>query len=317
MKKSFLFFWAISLSLFSISFGCNGNVFNNLSQIDSTAPWVPIPKTELDHFSNLPAVKFWQRVLNLNSDSVVVFSKGERQILRILPKSELKILQDSCGRDSYYHNVRIHHDLNYTCQLKYLQGRKEFYHFDKVMPAIPIAAKIFLQYEVSPVLAEMVLLIESPSNPHIKSVSGAAGHFQLMPYVAKKYGLVITENQDERVNLEKSAMAAAKHFKYYCIPQANKILEKHNILIDQNALWYQLFVLHVYHAGSGNVAKVVEEIGEVTDGNYLIQMMWQFTAGGFKSSSQNYSQIALAAYLNYEAFLFNINHSTNGSQNTR
>jgi len=317
MKKSLLFFWAISASIFSISFGCNGGIFNNISQIDSTSPWVPIPHSELDNFAQLPAVKFWQRVLSLNSDSVVVFSKGERQILRILPQSDLKLLQDSCGRDSFYHNIRFHHELNHACQLKYLQGRKEFYHFNNVVPAIPVAAKIFSQFEVSPVLAELVLLIESPSNPHIKSISGAAGHFQLMPYVAKKYGLTISSNQDDRVNLEKSAMAAAKHFKYYCIPQANKILQNNHIDIDQNALWYQLFVLHVYHAGSGNVAKVVQQIGEVRDGNYLIQMMWQFTAGGFKSSSQNYSQIALAAYLNYEAFLFNINNSTNGSQNTR
>lgn len=317
MKKSLLVLLAMGTMIFLYSTSCNEIKWNGFYEVDSNAQWVPISQSELEPFANHPSVQFWQRVLNLHSDSVVVYSFGERQIFRILPKSDLKLLQDSCARDSFYHHVRFSNDLHHSCKLKYLQGRKEYYHFDKVMPIIPVAARIFNRFEVSPILAELVLLIESPSNPNVKSISGAAGHFQLMPYVAKKYGLTISSNLDDRLDLEKSAMAAAKHFKYYCIPQANKILEKNGIAIEPNALWYQLFVLHVYHAGSGNVAKVVEEIGTVKDGNYLIQMMWQFTAGGFKSSSQNYSQIAVAAYLNYETYLYNINETKNGSQISR
>jgi hypothetical protein len=55
--------------------------------------------------------------------------------------------------------------------------------------------------------------------------------------------------------------------------------------------------MHVYHAGAGNVHAVVNRIGTVANGEELIQKMWVTSAASFGNSSQNYSQLALAAHL--------------------
>jgi hypothetical protein len=55
--------------------------------------------------------------------------------------------------------------------------------------------------------------------------------------------------------------------------------------------------MHVYHAGSGNVSAVMRKIQPTTGGQELIQKMWTTSAGAFGNSSQNYTQITLAAHL--------------------
>jgi tetratricopeptide (TPR) repeat protein len=65
-------------------------------------------------------------------------------------------------------------------------------------------------------------------------------------------------------------------------------------------LWFRLLVLHAYHAGAGNVAGVIRKINPCEGGMQLIQTVWQTTYGGFKNASQNYSQLALAAFCNFD-----------------
>lgn len=48
---------------------------------------------------------------------------------------------------------------------------------------------------------------------NVISPAGAAGFWQLMPDVAKKYGLEVNDKVDERFNLEKSTNAACKYLK--------------------------------------------------------------------------------------------------------
>jgi hypothetical protein len=54
-------------------------------------------------------------------------------------------------------------------------------------------------------------------------------------------------------------------------------------------------VLHIYHAGSGNVSAVVNKINPTEGGQSLIKAMWQTHAASFGNSSQNYTQLALAS----------------------
>lgn len=256
-----------------------------------------IPRNQLDQFRFEPAVKFWNKAMQLSSDSVLVYTQKNRQLLAVLPKQETKKFQDSCCKDSVFHNFRFNNNLPYNLSIRYLEGKSNFYQWEQVKKYIKPAGEVFNSLNVNPIYAQFVLLIECPANPNGISSAGAAGHFQLMPFVARKYGLKISNGEDERINLQRGAYAAALHFKNYCIPMANKMLLKHNIEIQENELWYQLLVLHIYNAGAGNVSKALDIIGFKANGEDIIKQLWQTTAGGFKNSSQNYSQLALAAYM--------------------
>ncbi len=81
-------------------------------------------------------------------------------------------------------------------------------------------ASLYLPY-IKPILKkhglpeELALLpmIESGFNPFAVSKSGAGGLWQLMPTTARKYGLRVDKNIDERFDLLKSTEAAAKYLK--------------------------------------------------------------------------------------------------------
>jgi hypothetical protein len=57
-----------------------------------------------------------------------------------------------------------------------------------------------------------------------------------------------------------------------------------------------MLVLHVYHAGAGNVAKAIDAFTQIPSAGSmdLITTLWKTRAGAFGNASQNYSQIALA-----------------------
>ena len=85
--------------------------------------------------------------------------------------------------------------------------------------------------------------------------------------------------------------------KTICIPETNKILNEKGISYNQSDLWYKLLVLHVYHAGAGNVKKAINVINPSLGNQDLITTLWQTEAGNFRNASQNYSQLALASLL--------------------
>ena len=66
---------------------------------------------------------------------------------------------------------------------------------------------------------------------------------------------------------------------------------------DEQELWFRLLVMHVYHAGAANVQKAVYTICPTQGNMDLIYTLWKTQAGKFKSASQNYSQLVLAAML--------------------
>jgi len=55
--------------------------------------------------------------------------------------------------------------------------------------------------------------IESYLNPIARSAAGAAGIWQFMPATAKQYGLEVSDEVDERYNIEKETLAACRYIK--------------------------------------------------------------------------------------------------------
>ncbi len=243
----------------------------------------------------LPQVVFWERVLQLPSDSGVINISTNRKIVHQIPSGWWKKQNDDfkvCYRDS----IRQLHCLNDSVRIYFTEGKGGYYAWDSIFFIIDKAINVFMEYNTDPWYAQAILMIESPTG-NLRSNVGARGYFQLMKNVAKKFGLTVTRHHDDRLNFEKSAMAAAMLLRTICIPEAKKILDTLHIPYNESELWFKLLVMHVYHAGAYNVKRVVEKSG-IKEGNMnLIYGLWQTRAGAFQSASQNYSQLVLTAFV--------------------
>jgi len=249
----------------------------------------------------MPQPVFWQQVMTLSPDSLIVNVAANRQIItRVSNKDWEK--QTQAQKDAYKDSLRTLYNLSADAGIFVTAGKNHFYKFDLVIPQISRGVDVFASNFVDPWYAQAILLIESPGQL-AKSTAGAYGPFQLMPGVARNMGLTVNKSVDERANFDRSAWGASELLKRVCIPEAKRILDARSISYNQTDLWFRLFVMHIYHAGAGNVSKVVEAINPAEGGQQLITKMWQTKAGGFGNASQNYSQVVLAALLTLDNIL--------------
>jgi hypothetical protein len=253
-------------------------------------------------WDTLPQAKFWQDVIALSHDSMIMNIAGERKSLFKVATNEWHCQSES-EKDIYKRNICISNNIHTETNLYVTSGKKFFFEFRRALPMIAKAIPVFESAGADPWYAQTILLIESPGKTEAVSYVGARGPFQLMPYVARKYGLVVSRTRDDRTHLEKSAAAAAKFISGVCVPAARKILDNKGISYNENDLWFRLFVMHTYHAGAGNVNVVINKINPHEGGMQLIRTMWQTEAGGFKNESQNYSQIALASIICFDRLI--------------
>lgn len=246
-------------------------------------------------------IGFWRRIMTLSPDSGLLSLASNRTVYLAQSVEKWNLLGDA-GQLKFRDSVRLVHHLPDSAQLLFTKGKNDFYDASGVIPQIDRAIPIFIDQGVDPFFAKAILLIESPGKVQ-KSNVGAFGAFQLMKGVAIGMGLKVNNKVDERKDFDKSAWAAAKLLRTVCIPYANRMLERRGIAYNPNDLWYKLLVLHIYHAGAGNVDKVLTVI-DPCDGNIdLIKTMWCTKAGSFGNASQNYSQLAIAALLELDAVI--------------
>ncbi len=307
LKISVLLSW-VGLGWFQLAACQQTNATSKIIHPNNSFHIIVIPKKQLTFFEQQPQITFWRSVISLTKDSCIVVHKDSRKMLDIILA---ELLDSMVVKNQLDEAAQCYRDKNGydTCELvKFVRGKKEFFNFQKVGPLVDDAKIIFDEYGVNPIYAQFILLIESPNNPKARSISGAVGHYQLMPFVARKYGLVVSSTRDDRHDFAKSSMAAAKLMKDYCIPNAERMAISIGLVPNHNELWFQLLVMHVYNAGAGNVRKAVQLIGPVKSGEELILKLWKTQAGAFGNSSQNYTQLALASYVNYMNWL---NQSSN------
>ena len=82
----------------------------------------------------------------------------------------------------------------------------------RVRRLLPAIVPILRQEQVPAEFGAMVL-VESGGLPAALSPKGARGLWQLMPATARRYGLVVRAEQDDRLDLEKSTRAAARYLR--------------------------------------------------------------------------------------------------------
>jgi hypothetical protein len=244
----------------------------------------------------MPNVKFWRSIMNLHKDSALFNTPNDRNILskqHIKSWESKDLAMKSCYKDS----LRNYYCLSDSQRILLTNGKNFFYDFDKASANFTRGIKDFIDNGVDPWYAQAILMIESP-NKLQKSNAGAYGSFQLMKDVARLFGLKVNKNIDERADFDRSAYAASSLIKKICIPKTKSILDSLGITnYKENELWFRLLVMHSYHAGAGNVRKALFSFNP-TEGNIgLIYNLWHAETKKFKSASQNYSQLVLAAML--------------------
>ncbi|MDX1445794.1 transglycosylase SLT domain-containing protein [Lishizhenia sp.] len=246
---------------------------------------------------------FWKTIMRLSPDSCVINIAATRTIVQKMAIADWDKNTDD-EKDAIRDSIRAAHGLDAEDKIYMTTGKNDFYQFEKVIPSLAKGVEVFHEEGVDPWYAQAILLIESPGKL-AKSNVGAYGAFQLMKGVARSHGLRVDKYVDERKDFKKSAQAAASLLSNTCIPHARRILDEHDLHYNENDLWFRLFVLHIYHAGAGNVEAVVNVIDPEFGGMNIIQEMWVNSAAHFKNSSQNYSQLALASLMILDEIVHN------------
>jgi len=248
-----------------------------------------------DRWDVLAQPKFWKKIMQLSPDTCLINVSATREILEVISVQEWG-KQTEEQKEAHRDSLRKVYNLPEDERLFITSGKNDFYKFEDVYPSLSQGVEAFEKFGVDPWYAQAILLIESPGQLK-KSSAGAYGPFQLMPSVARNQGLIVNNTTDERQDFDRSAFASSRLIRTICIPEAKRILDAHSLQYNEKDLWFRLFVLHVYHAGSMNVAAVVNKISPTIGGKELITTMWQTSAASFGNNSQNYTQLALASQL--------------------
>ncbi|MBL7811456.1 MAG: transglycosylase SLT domain-containing protein [Bacteroidetes bacterium] len=280
--------------------GCDREIRTVQRPDKATLSYLRIPCIANEGWDTMPEIQFWRRVVSLSEDSSLANVDATRRMLCVYPKKLVDSL-DAKGRlDSLRNQTCRRFNLPEGTRIRFTGGKKWFYNYEGVSMKLHRAIEVFDSLGVDPFYAQSVLLIESPGTNKAKSIAGAYGNFQLMPFVARSYGLRVDAYIDERENFDRSAYAAARLIREICVPYARRWCQEYGFAVDEKALWFKLLALHCYNAGSGTVKQAMAVVPRTAQGNTLIKTLWHTSAGYFRSEAQNYSQLALACYLEYE-----------------
>ncbi len=116
---------------------------------------------------------------------------------------------DFAGEKVPIHKFDVYESLERELLVNTFWHSQTFLMLKRSQRFFPIVVPILKKYNI-PEDFKYLLAIESNFST-VVSPAGAAGYWQFMKETAKKYGLEITDEVDERYNLEKSTEAACKY----------------------------------------------------------------------------------------------------------
>ncbi len=240
-------------------------------------------------------IQFWSMIMSTSDDWMIINQAQNRRVLDMVTFDDWDKLEED-QKEDYRKLLREEYCLPEDERIYVTRGKSQFYQFRKAMPSIDRGIEVFIDEEVDPWYAQSILLIESPGKL-MKSPDGALGSFQLMSKVARKFGLRVDSEVDEREDFDRSAYGASQLIKTICLPYAREMMADRGVEYEETELWFRLLVLHIYHAGAYNVKSALKEIDDSYAGMDMIKKLWETESKGFKNASQNYSQVCLASLL--------------------
>ena len=151
---------------------------------------------------------------------------------RLTPKNEAALLRDT--HEVRYFLTQLTSDSGRTFISEALPRRDQY---------LPLIERVFTDYGIPPELANLAFL-ESGFRPTASNGSGAAGLWQFMKGTAREYDLHVSLFRDERKDVFKSTVAAARY-----------LLVLHNRFDD----W--LLAVAAYNTGPGLIDRAIETAG--------------------------------------------------------
>lgn len=103
--------------------------------------------------------------------------------------------------------------LDYLYRLTVSQATLTRRVLDRAASYLPMIEEILAEHGLPPELAALPL-VESAFEPRALSPAGAAGLWQLMPVTARRFGLVVKSDRDDRLDPGKSTAAAARYLRW-------------------------------------------------------------------------------------------------------
>lgn len=174
-----------------------------------------------------------------------IFKIFYRHLEQLYPDmaKELRNMRDQTEKTF---NERPSYDVHVQRHINYLVNNKRSFlvnSFRKSLQYIPMIQEEFARQGIPPDLAYMAL-IESGFHTSALSSAGARGLWQFMPATAKRFGLVINETTDERLDPVKATKAAALYLK---------------TLYGQFGSWP--LAVAAYNCGEGRVSNAIARTG--------------------------------------------------------
>ncbi len=169
-------------------------------------------------------------------------------------------------------DLRFTEDMRYDIENYTIRGKKTTQKIiGRAQIYFPIIENYLQAYNL-PNELKYITVIESALDPNARSSVGAVGLWQLMPATARRYGLIINSQVDERRDPHKSTQAALKYLTFL-----------HGLLGD----W--TLAAAAYNCGGGGVQKAMR-LGNGND-------FWSIKSH-FPSQTQHYiNRLACAVYV--------------------
>jgi len=221
-------------------------------------------------------MRFLSRLLNLFSlllITQIAFANHFNIYSNNNPTAPTSIeIEDKMLKNAGVFDLRFTEEMRYDIENYTIRGKKTTQKIiGRAQIYFPIIENYLSAYNL-PNELKYITVIESALNPNAKSSAGAVGLWQLMPATARRYGLIINSQIDERRDPHKSTQAALKYLTFL-----------HELLGD----W--TLAAAAYNCGGGGVQKAMR-LGNGKD-------FWSIKPH-FPSQTQHYiNRLACAVYV--------------------
>ncbi|MCB0347386.1 MAG: lytic transglycosylase domain-containing protein [Bdellovibrionales bacterium] len=250
---------------------------NHIVFHDSDSPWIIYKVVDITPVLSQPKKHKWTKyhesqkliVTTRKHISKILISLSKKKNYKALNTEEYEIFKKFSGLRNPRASIK-----GAAKRLRSQTGQKNYFQAGLVRSTehLPKMEQIFISYGLPPELTR-IPLVESSFDVSAYSKVGASGVWQIMPYIAKQFG-ILNKKHDGRSDIISSTRVAAKLLK-----------EKHSILKE----WP--LSITAYNHGPGGIKKAVK----LVKSSDLGKILEKYNSKRFGFASQNFYACFLAS----------------------
>ncbi len=245
--------WALAVALAAVSaYGAlrirelkqeKGTVDTQIQQIEAQLQAGNLSPAQLDQLVERLG-QYQDRAVALQRN--LFYKLGVRGQTQALVEREIKTLMAEFGAESYSIPPEFVEQVNRFIQQYQERDRANMQRaVGRSRRDLETIRLLFEAEHLPPDLAYMVL-VESAFISERASPAGAVGLWQFTPSTARAYGMKVTKDVDERLNLKKSTLGASRYIR--------------ELILDFGAGSSVMLALAAYNVGPGNVKQAVRKV---------------------------------------------------------